>query len=44
MIGKELADPGFAAEYLTVSLADSDPRVFLSALRRVADVDRKSVV
>src|ERR1700674_4019056 len=34
---KSLKDPGEAALYLTAALQDEDPRIFLMALRDVAD-------
>lgn len=35
---ERLADPEYAAGYLDAALEDSDPRVFLLALRDVAEV------
>lgn len=34
---KRLQDPSFAAEYLTASAEDPEPRVYLSALRNIAE-------
>jgi DNA-binding phage protein len=37
LIGELRADPELAAEYLNAAAEDSDPRVYLAALRTVAE-------
>lgn len=34
---EQLRDPGFAAEYLTAAADDTEPAVYLAALRKVAE-------
>jgi probable addiction module antidote protein len=37
LIGELRGDPGLAAEYLNAAAEDSDPRIYLAALRAVAE-------
>jgi probable addiction module antidote protein len=37
LIGELRSDPGLAAEYLNAAAEDEDPRVYLAALRTVAE-------
>ncbi len=34
---QQLRDPGFAAEYLTAAAEDTEPAVYLAALRKAAE-------
>lgn len=34
---EQLKDPGFTAEYLTAAAEDAEPRVYLAALKKVAE-------
>lgn len=41
---ERLQDPGFAAEYLTASAEDTEPAVYLAALRNVAEAQGMAAV
>jgi probable addiction module antidote protein len=41
---EQLKDPSFAAEFLTAAAEDDEPVVFLSALRKVAEVQGMAAV